>query len=398
MSTQTPAGGETVYWSVEKLRLDPENPRLAETLQDATQQELLEAFYWAYDLEPLLLSMSQHGYFSEEPLIGIRGKERVASDKTASCDDSADNENGTSSDADAVDDQDAAGDGNPVDDVICTIVEGNRRLASLQLLLFGWAREAVNAADLPQIAPGALNKLNPVPVKEYLSRADVVPYLGVRHIRGVKDWDPLAKARYVRWLKVEGYSIREIVRIVGGRRDVVQRWLLTLYALEQANAVSDSQWDESPDTFKFSWLYTALGYTRVRAFLGLGDDVLTDPQPNPVDTESVPVLIEHMHDLYGPPPGISRQARVKDSREIRQLAAVYASPDAIDALRAGATLAEAFSRSIGEEEQLLDYLRRINRDLEQSISIAHRHKGHAEISRLAERAAAAAAALVQNLN
>ena len=311
--------------------------------------------------------MSQHGYFSEEPLIGIRRKEAAPHDE------------GTS------------------DDEICTIVEGNRRLATLQILLFDWAREAVNAVDVPEIAPEVRNKLNPVPVKEYLSRAEVVPYLGVRHIRGVKDWDPLAKARYVRWLKVEGYTVREIVRIVGGRRDVVQRWLVTLYALEQANTASDSKWNESPDEFKFSWLYTALGYTRVRAFLGLADDVLTDPKPNPVDRENIPLLIEHMHDLYGPPPGISTRAKVKDSREIRELAAVYASPDAIDALRAGATLAEAFSRSVGEEEQLLDYLRRINRDLEQSISIAHRHKGHAEISRLADRAAAAAAALVGNL-
>ena len=368
MSTPLPAAGQTVHWPVEKLRLDPENPRLAETLRDASQQELLEAFYSSYDLEPLFLSMSQHGYFSEEPLIGIRSK------------------------AGALDDEDAA------DDEICTIVEGNRRLATLQILLFGWAREAVNADDLPEIDPEVRNKLNPVPVKEYLSRAEVVPYLGVRHIRGVKDWDPLAKARYVRWLKVEGYTLRDIVRIVGGRRDVVQRWLLTLYALEQVNTGSDSKWDESPDAFKFSWLYTALGYIRVRAFLGLDDDALTDPRPNPVDQENMPLLIEHMHDLYGPPPGISTRAKVQDSREIRQLAAVYASPDSIDALRAGATLAEAFSRSVGEEEQLLDYLCRINRDLEQSISIAHRHKGHAEISRLADRAAVAAAALVQNLN
>ena len=391
MSTQPPPGGDTVYWPVEKLRLDPENPRLAETLRDASQQELLETFYWSYDLEPLLLSMAQHGYFSEEPLIGIRSNasaldsERDPEDDSASDDDSTSAENRSSDDKSA-----SVGE-------FCTIVEGNRRLATLQILLFDWAREAVKAEDLPEITPEARQKLNPVPVKEYLSRADVVPYLGVRHIRGVKDWDPLAKARYVRWLKADGYTIREIVRIVGGRRDVVQRWLLTLYALEQANTESDSKWDESPDAFKFSWLYTSLGYTRVRDFLGFEGDVLTDPQPNPVDRENMLLLLEHMRDLYGPPPGIATQAKVKDSREIRQLAAVYASPDAVDALRAGATLAEAFSRSVGEEEQLLDYLRRINRDLEQSISIAHRHKGHTEISRLADRAAGAAAALVQNL-
>ena len=233
-TTAQPIAGVIVPWRVEQMRLDPDNPRLAETQRDATQSELLQTFYTAYELEPLLLSLSQHGYFDEEPLIGIRSIER------------------------------------PSGNEIFTIVEGNRRLAALQILLFDWARDAVAAEGLPELAPGVPGKLNPVPVKEYFSRSDVVPYLGVRHIRGVKDWDPLAKARYVRWLKDDGYSVPEIVRIVGGRRDVVQRWLLTLFALEQANVASDSPWSESPDEFKFSWLYTSLGYARIRDHLGLG--------------------------------------------------------------------------------------------------------------------------------
>ena len=362
MSTDQRIEGEIVQWPVEQMRLDPENPRLAETQRDATQSELLQTFYTAYELEPLLLSLSQHGYFSEEPLIGIRSIER------------------------------------PSGTEIFTIVEGNRRLAALQILLFDGARDAVAAEGLPELAPGVLGKLNPVPVKEYFSRSDVVPYLGVRHIRGVKDWDPLAKARYVRWLKNDGYSVPDIVRIVGGRRDVVQRWLLTLFTLEQSNVVSDSPWSESPDEFKFSWLYTSLGYARIRGHLGLGEEELADPQPNPVEAENSDALIQHMHDLYGPPPGNPRLAKVKDSRQIRQLAAVYASPQALDLLRAGEPLTEAYSRSVGEQEELLDYLRRINRDLERAISIAHRHKGQAHILRLAEQAADAGQALVNNLN
>ena len=362
MSTDQRVAGQIVEWSVERLRLDPDNPRLAETQQEATQKELLEIFYGSYDLEPLLLSMAQHGYFSEEPLIGVRGP-------------------------------DDGGGGE-----VFTIVEGNRRLAALQILLFEWARKAVDTVNVPEIVPGALGRLNPVPVKEYFSRADVIPYLGVRHIRGVKDWDPLAKARYVRWLRNEGYSIRDIVRMIGGRRDVVQRWLLTLFMMEQANATSDAPWTESPDEFKFSWLYTALGYARVRDYLGLDEQALSDPRPNPVDPDNKQALMQHMRDLYGPPPGNSQLAKVKDSRELRQLAAVYASPRALDLLRAGEPLSEAYSRSVGEQEELLDYLREINRDLEKSLSIAHRHKGHAEILRLAEQASAAAAALVTNLN
>ena len=75
MSTARPIDGEIVYWPVEQMILDPDNPRLAETQRDATQSELLLVFYESYDLEPLFLSMSEHGYFSEEPLIGIRSVE-----------------------------------------------------------------------------------------------------------------------------------------------------------------------------------------------------------------------------------------------------------------------------------------------------------------------------------
>ena len=357
MSSHEPGLGSPVTpWPVDRLRLDPDNPRLAETLPNATQTELLLEFYRSYDLHPLMLSMSQHGYFSEEPLIGL---ERTCS-KTQ--------------------------------DKIVVVVEGNRRLASLLLLLDDKARKAVGADkhNLPEITnEDVLRRLNPVPVKLYPKRADIVPYLGVRHIRGVKDWDPLAKARYVRWLIDQEQDIAEIARSIGVQRGTVRRWLLTLHVMEQANEESDTPWDESPGGFKFSWLYTSLGYARVRDHLQLEDPKREAPQPHPVKQEQVPLLLDHMRDLYGPPPGDSQRAQVKDSRELRKLAAVYDSPEAFDVFRGGATLEEAYARSAGEAEELLDYLRQANLNLERALGIAYRHRDQAELLRLATRAAEA---------
>ena len=177
-SNESPSGW-ILGCEVENLRLDPQNPRLAETLQDATQEELIQEYYLAYDLDPLLISMSHSGYFSEEPLIGVR------------------------------DGNDAMG------RATFTVVEGNRRLAALQMLQFEWAWKAAGSPSLPVISDNVLPKLNPVPLKEYPSRIEVIPYLGVRHIRGVKDWEALAKARYVRWLRESHYKIAEISRLVG---------------------------------------------------------------------------------------------------------------------------------------------------------------------------------------
>ena len=361
MDNQGPQVEHIRSYPVEDLLLDPENPRLAETLQNATQEELLAELYRSYDLDPLLLSLSQSGYFTEEPLIGV---------PTSSNDD-----------------------GN----TRFTIVEGNRRLAALKILLFDWAREATGVHGLQEIEDQVYLKLNPVPVKEYQSRDAVVPYLGVRHIRGVKDWDALAKARYVRWLRENGYSIRDISRLVGDRGDVVRRWLLTLYVLEQANSVSDEPWKDSPKEFKFSWLYTALGYARVREYLEIEEESWQNPTPNPVNAEKTERLIDHMNDLYGPPPGDRKQAKVHESREIRRLASVYSSNEALDSLRGGSTLEVAYARSTGEEEELLDYLQRANVSLDSANAIAHRHKKHEAALRLGKRASDTASNIVKTL-
>ena len=348
-------------YRIEDLRLDPHNPRLAETMQGASQHELIREYYRSYDLDPLLLSMAQSGYFTEEPLIGVREQQQESGNTTF------------------------------------TIVEGNRRLAALHILLFDWAREAAGPLQLPEINDEIREKLNPVPVKEYPSRDSVIPYLGVRHIRGVKDWDALAKARYVRWLLDRGYSIASISRLVGDRGDVVRRWLLTLYVLEQANSLSPDQWNEAPKEFKFSWLYTALGYANIKTYLGLALDRLSDPEPNPVSQGHTDRLTAHMKDLYGPPPGDSAKAVVKDSRELRRLAAVYGSEEALDTLRGGASLTVAYERSAGEEQELVDSLQKANVALDSANAIAHRHKGQAEARRLAQRAAESAQNVAKTL-
>ena len=348
-------------YPVDALLLDPENPRLAETLKDASQAELLRELYQSYDLEPLLLSLAQSGYFTEEPLIGVPTEP---------------SEEGNAR---------------------FTIVEGNRRLAALKILLFDWARETTGVQSLPDIEDQVSLKLSPVPVKEYQSREDVVPYLGVRHIRGVKDWDALAKARYVRWLRENGHSIRDISRLVGDRGDVVRRWLLTLYVLEQANSVSDERWKESPKEFKFSWLYTALGYARIREYLGLQEESRQNPTPIPISPNNTDRLIDHMNDLYGPPPGDRKEAKVHESREIRRLAAVYNSNEALDSLRGGSTLDVAYARSTGEEEELMEYLQRANVSLDSANAIAHRHKNHEAALRLGRRASDTASNIVKTL-
>ena len=105
-------------------------------------------------------SIAERGYFSEEPLVGVPSGQTT--------------EDG---------------------EEIFTIVEGNRRLAALRLLLFEEDRKLVDAKNVPAVGITELDRIREVPVKVYRTRKEVVPYLGVRHIVGVKPWDALAKAR-----------------------------------------------------------------------------------------------------------------------------------------------------------------------------------------------------------
>ena len=385
---------DQILWcSVENLRLDPRNPRLARALRDASQEELLKALHQSHDLEPLILSFAQSGYFTQEPLIGVQledGPEEVEDRQNDGSDE------GETHQHDGPDEGEAQQNGN-LDGRVFVVVEGNRRLAALKIILFDWAQRAVGITNLPDVDATIRPRLNPVPVKEYKSREDVIPYLGVRHIRGSKDWEALAKARYVEELKDAGYPLRSIARLVGDRGNVVRRWLLTLYVLDQANCVSETPWDEAVNEFKFSWLYTSLGYARIREYLGLTDTSKQDPAPNPVSENFTRSLIDHMQDLYGPPPGDSTKAAVPESRHIRRLAAVYASAEALDVLRGGGSLEDAYSRSSGEHEELLDHLRQANVSLERANSMAHRHKENPDAILRAEQAAGTANNIVHVL-
>src|SRR5262245_24532995 len=101
---------EIVPRPVADLRLDPENPRLAlET--GATQLAILKAMYANEALDELALSFARNGYFWEEPLVIVPASERSK----------------------------------------FVVVEGNRRLAALKLLLNSQLRERIGVTDFPTV-------------------------------------------------------------------------------------------------------------------------------------------------------------------------------------------------------------------------------------------------------
>lgn len=144
---------------VTSLSLDPENPRLPERIQGASQEVLLEYLFENDVLDELAASFIANGYFDNEPILvlpeGADGKRIV--------------------------------------------VEGNRRVSTLLVIAQAdVARELDLAFELMTVpTPDQVQRLATVPAYEVENREELGAYLGYRHIGGIRPWPAESKARWI---------------------------------------------------------------------------------------------------------------------------------------------------------------------------------------------------------
>jgi len=79
------------------------------------------------------------------------------------------------------------------EDGVLVVVEGNRRLAAVMLLLDAKLRQAVGATDLPRISVSRGKTLAQLPVV-VRDRETIWEYLGFRHVNGPQAWQSFSKA------------------------------------------------------------------------------------------------------------------------------------------------------------------------------------------------------------
>src|ERR1700733_6406175 len=133
------------------LKLDPNNPRLPERLINAPEHEVLNWMLTDATLTDLMASIVENGFFAGEALIGINDS---------------------------------------IDDGKVTIVEGNRRLAAVKLLIN--PSQSENKTKTVRELSGETSQKNNLPISlpVYIvdTRREVENYLGFRHVSGVKEW------------------------------------------------------------------------------------------------------------------------------------------------------------------------------------------------------------------
>lgn len=370
---------------IESLHLDPQNPRLPEEVQGKSEEIILEHLFRNFDLEEIADPMGKNGYFDEEPLIAIPkdvpskllpkpGKPESSKymefikKKTTQF----------------------------------TVVEGNRRLSTAMILRNPALRQEFKIRSWPEITPAVKDDLAILPVIVYPTRQEVLPYLGVRHITGIKKWDSYAKARYIADMISEGHTIDAIEKQVGDRVQSVRKNAIGYNLLKQAK--EELGWDISNARNDFSLLILSIGQKNIKGYLGWikkvpeTDKVKTMPLDEvdlnaPVDDDHLPNLRNLLSWLFGE--GNKVLPVIRESRNITDyLQHVVASPPATEYLQQTRNLIEAYDLTDGEEIMLRKLLKTAGSKLDKALGVAHRHKTP-EVIAEAEKCSETASLLVK---
>lgn len=314
----TPA--KSAMLSVRSLDFDRNNPRFPPAIAQGPVEDLLQRFVRDERLLEVIESIGNHGFFPGEPLLVVPEGRRYR------------------------------------------VVEGNRRLAALKLLVRELdppagrttIEDAVKAAEFRPDKAACL---------VFDDENEILRYLGFRHITGIKAWSALQKARYAARMYQkyktlpEEDGLRLLARETGSRKDTVGQMLTALKLYDRAEEKNFFGLPIVPEQVEFSLLGTALSYSALIEFLGL--DSRNDLKVKGLEERSLKELFDWLFVVEGRSKPI-----VTESRNLRKLAAVVSSETAIKELRKTGNLDQAYELSSGPEEALANSLKTALRRLE----------------------------------
>lgn len=325
MNESPERAGQPTWTPPTQLYLDARNPRLAgHSISQDDQLGILEWLWRNKAVSELVGSIAANGYWPHEELF-------------------------------------AADEGGYL-----IVVEGNRRLAAVKVLLQPELGERLRIREIPSLRPEIRQTLERLPVI-IKSRRDIWEYIGYKHVSGPQEWDSLAKAEYIHRVHVEfEVPLDQIAATIGDQHDTVARLFRGYNVLHQAKREGIFDPDDCQQRrFPFSHLWTALGYSTVQGFLGLTKERLE--QPDPVPQEHLHDLQEFLLWLYGSKSqGIEHRVE-RQNPDLRNLASALGNAKGIQVLRANLPLSAAFEASLGDERLFQDSLVRSEESLREAM-------------------------------
>ena len=326
-------GGQPEFIDVEKLLLDPQNPRLPSFLRGTDESEIIKYMLKEAATIELMLAIGENGFFPGEPLLVVKKGNKFV------------------------------------------VVEGNRRLTAIKLLRNpGLAtiqqkrvQRVFEQADYKQ------EKLNEIPCLIFPSEKPIHQFLGYRHITGIQSWDLTQKAAFLSDMKNELFAklpldeaCRELAKMIGSRRDYVKRLLVgyNIFVEIQDNGFYDiSGLDES--TFYFNYIADSLNKNNVASFLGV--DLKSDKPLARLSSKNLKKWTTWFFEK-----NLENQPRVRaTSDQLTKFNAVLDTPRALKAFESGKSLRDAhgLTREIGA--LLMNSVVQAKSSLEQADRLTH---------------------------
>jgi hypothetical protein len=281
------------------LYFDHSNPRLAEYGIEKTtpEEEILKILWDAMDVRELVQSISSSGFFPHEALI-------VAEE-----------------------------DGKKI------VIEGNRRLAAVKVLLDPAIPEN-NEWFVEPLGQEARKQLERLPVI-ISPRKNSWRFLGFKHVNGAAKWSSFAKAKYIAHVTREyGIPLEDIANQIGDGFGTVKKLYRGLMVLEQADREGIYPLENRyHKRLAFSHLYTGIQYPGFKEFLSLNED--SDLNESPVPPEKFPHLRELCTWLYGDKTANQLPSIRTQNPHLRQLNEILLNREAVNVLRDSGSIQEA---------------------------------------------------------
>jgi len=169
-------------------------------------------------------------------------------------------------------------------------------------------------------------------------------------------------------------TFSEIARKLGDKTHVIRKNYATYRVYIQAKVIGI---DTSKLKKDFSIFSTALGRLAFQGFIGIQISGKTvEELENPVTKEHNDELEEMITWVHGTE---DAKAIIRESRELKLLAAVLKSPEALQYLRSGGRFSDAYSLTVGEEQSVIDSINKASFHIEESLRFLHRHKTNPSI-------------------
>jgi hypothetical protein len=309
--TETGAGKRFERIAVDRLFLDSKNPRLAEYAlgNKPSQMELLKILWQNMAVDELAMSIAAIGYFEHEPIFVAEEEGKLV------------------------------------------VIEGNRRVAAVKLLLDAEVRHKLKITNLPRISKERAQEISSLPIVRS-TRQDLWQYLGFKHVNGPAKWGSYAKAQYIAEVREQfNVPLESIAEQIGDRNRTVQRLYRAMMVIRQAEEAGVFHRENRyKGGFSFSHLYTGLDYEGFKRFLQIKDESVESKAPVPA--ARISELGELCRWLYGDKRNNIRPVIESQNPDLAILDEVLQKDSAIDSLRNGMPLLLAREISLGDEKVL----------------------------------------------